>query len=154
MKTTDQRYSAIGTDVHLTIGTAAEAAALTVKRIRYYESTGLLPEVKRNASGARTYGFSDIHTLRFIGRARALGFSLNDIRELLSLWQNPDRSNRDILELSETHLKDLLDRKAALDSIIENLRHLIHACNGDGRPECPIINELAEFEIVPPLKGK
>lgn len=127
----------------LPIGAAARRAGISVKRARHYEAIGLLPPVDRASGGKRLFNDADIHTLRFIGRARSLGFPLNAIRKLLSLWQDPERSNADTLRLSERHMEDLLAKRAALDSMMDALQHLIDACAGDGRPECPILDDLA-----------
>lgn len=128
----------------LPIGAAARRAGISIKRARHYEAIGLLPPVDRARGGKRVFSGADIHTLRFIGRARSLGFPLNAIRKLLSLWQDSERSNADILRLSEHHMEDLLAKRAALDSMIEALQQLIDACAGDGRPDCPILDDLAD----------
>lgn len=143
MTISTQTLPSVRSQERLGIGAAARAAGISVKRVRHYEAIGLLPDVRRNGRGAREYGFADIHTLRFIGRARSLGFSLDDVRKLLSLWQDPHRSNRDTLHLSEIHLKGLVERRLALDSITSTLRQPIEACDGDGRPDCPIIDDLS-----------
>lgn len=128
----------------LPIGVAARAASISVKRARHYEAIGLLPQVDRDHGGTRLFSEADIHTLRFVGRARSLSFSLNAIRKLLSLWQDPERNNADTKRLAEGHMDDLLDRKAAMDSMTSTLQRLIDACAGDGRPECPILDDLAD----------
>lgn len=126
------------------IGVAAHAANISVKRARHYEAIGLLPPVDRDRGGTRLFSEADIHTLRFVGRARSLGFSLSAIRKLLSLWQDPERSNAVTKRLAEGHMDGLLDRKAALDGMTSALQQLIDACAGDGRPECPILDDLAD----------
>jgi Cu(I)-responsive transcriptional regulator len=127
-----------------TIGAAARAAGVSVKMARHYETIGLLPPAARGPGGVRTFSSADVHTLRFIGRARSLGFPLSAIRKLLSLWQDPRRSNSVTLRLAQGHMDELLAKKAALESMTAALQHLIDACAGDGRPECPILDELAE----------
>lgn len=126
------------------IGQAARAAGISVKMARHYEATGLLSPTERGSNGARLFSEIDIHTLRFIGRARSLGFSLRAIRKLLSLWQDPERSNAETLELAEQQMLELLRKREALDTMTTALQHLIAACAGDGRPECPILDDLAD----------
>ena len=130
------------------IGEAAQRAKISVKRARHYEGIGLLPRVDRDDGGTRLFSQADIHTLRFIGRARLLGFPLRSIRKLLSLWQDPERSNAETKRLAQSHMDDLLERKAALDSMAGALQQLIDACAGDGRPECPIIDDLADHRPI------
>jgi MerR family transcriptional regulator, copper efflux regulator len=128
----------------LAIGAAARAASISVKMVRHYETTGLLPAAQRGTGGTRLFNEQDVHTLRFIARARALGFPLRTVRELLSLWQHPARSNAETRQLAEQQLRDLLARRAALDGMSAALQRLIEACAGDGRPECPILDDLAD----------
>lgn len=128
----------------LAIGAAARAASISVKMVRHYETTGLLPAAQRGTGGTRLFNEQDVHTLRFIARARALGFPLRTVRELLSLWQHPARSNAETRQLAEQQLRDLLARRAALDGMSVALQRLIEACAGDGRPECPILDDLAD----------
>ncbi|MFN3225799.1 MAG: MerR family DNA-binding protein [Hyphomicrobiales bacterium] len=125
------------------IGAAARAAGITVKMARHYEAVGLLPPAIRDEAGSRLFSSVDIHTFRFIGRARSLGFSLQAIRKLLSLWQDAHRSNAETLLLAEEHMTDLLHKQSELTTMIGTLQELIDACAGDGRPECPILDELA-----------
>lgn len=131
------------TKILLKIGAAAHAAGVSAKMVRHYEAIGLLPPANRNQNGIRLFSQNDVHTLRFIGRARSLGFSLQTIRQLLSLWQDPNRSNTNTLHLAEEHMLELLKKRHALNSVIETLQHLIDACAGDGRPECPILDDFA-----------
>lgn len=126
------------------IGAAARAAGVSVKMVRHYESIGLLPSATRGRGGVRTFSQTDVHTLRFIGRARSLGFPLSTVRKLLSLWQDPQRSNAQTLRLAEGHMAELRVKTAALEGMTATLQHLIDACAGDGRPECPILDDLAE----------
>ncbi len=126
------------------IGSAARAAGVSVKMVRHYEAIGLLPSAERGRGGVRRFSGADVHTLRFIARARALGFSLQDVRRLLSLWQDPNRSNAEILGLAEIHRREMLEKRASLDAMAGALQALIDACAGDGRPECPILEDLAE----------
>ncbi|MCE8000940.1 MAG: MerR family DNA-binding protein [Rhodobiaceae bacterium] len=125
------------------IGTAARAAGITVRMARHYEAAGLLPPAIRDDAGSRLFSTADVHTLRFIGRARSLGFSLKAIRKLLSLWQDAHRSNAETLHLAEKHMTDLLQKQSELTAMISTLQQLIDARAGDGRPECPILDDLA-----------
>ena len=126
------------------------AAGITVKMARHYGATGLLPPADRDEGGSRLFTRADIHTLRFVGRGRSLGFSLSAIRKLLSLWQDAHRSNTDTLHLAETHMADLLHKQSELATMIGTLQELINACAGDGRPDCPILDDLAEPLPVAP----
>ena len=127
----------------MNIGTAAKASGVSAKMIRHYESIGLLAAAKRSDAGYRLYGETDVHTLRFIRRARDLGFSLEEIRELLALWQDRGRASGDVKRLTLSHVAALEARAAEIEAMLRTLRHLAEACGGDNRPHCPIIDELA-----------
>lgn len=131
----------IGRD--MTIGQAAKSSAVSAKMIRHYESIGLLPKAQRTDSGYRLYDDSDVHTLRFIQRARSLGFPLETIRTLLALWRNKRRSSAQVKDLSERHIADLERKIAEMQSMVRTLKHLAHHCHGDERPDCPILDDLA-----------
>lgn len=137
------REVVVGSIGSFQIGAAARASGVSVKMARHYEATGLLPPAERGPNGARLFSQADVHTLRFIGHARSLGFSLCAIRKLLSLWQDPMRSNADTLQLAEQQMDELIDKAVALDSMTTALQQLIDACAGDGRPDCPILDDLA-----------
>jgi MerR family copper efflux transcriptional regulator len=126
----------------MNIGEASKASGVTAKMIRYYESIDLIKAGKRTDSGYRIYGQSDVHTLRFIKRARTLGFSLEQIKDLLSLWQDPQRTSADVKAIARSHLEELETRIRELTEMRDTLRHLEHACSGDHRPECPILHSL------------
>jgi Cu(I)-responsive transcriptional regulator len=126
-----------------TIGKAAKESGVSVKMIRHYESLGLLKGVARTESNYRVYGDSEVHTLRFIKRARSLGFSIEDIRALLSLWQDKRRSSAAVKRIAGAHMAALEQRIAEMQSMLTTLRHLTHNCHGDSRPECPILEDLA-----------
>jgi len=111
--------------------------------VRHYESLGLLPTVHRTDAGYRQYGEKEVHTLRFIRRARTLGFSMVEIAELLKLWQNTRRSSGDVKRIALAHVADLERRIAEMEAMKSTLKHLAHGCHGDNRPECPILTELA-----------
>jgi Cu(I)-responsive transcriptional regulator len=127
----------------MTIGRAAKSSAVSAKMIRHYESIGLLPKAQRTEAGYRLYDENDVHTLRFIQRARSLGFPLETIRTLLALWRNRRRSSAQVKELSLRHVADLERKIAEMQGMVRTLRHLAHNCHGDERPECPILDDLA-----------
>jgi len=125
------------------IGQAAQASGVSAKMIRHYESLGLLKQPKRTDGGYRIYDDADVHTLRFVRRARDLGFSVKEIERLLGLWQNRRRASADVRRIAQQHIVDL-DRKIdELQSMRRSLEQLIHDCHGDQRPDCPILDDLA-----------
>lgn len=130
----------------MNIGAAAKASGVSAKMIRYYEETGLIPPPPRSASGYRVYTESDVHVLRFIRRARDLGFSVEGIAELLSLWGNRSRPSREVKRLAQAHLSRLDERIAELQSMRDTLGHLVSCCAGDDRPDCPILSDLEHHE--------
>jgi Cu(I)-responsive transcriptional regulator len=125
------------------IGDAARLSGVSPKMVRHYEGLGLLARVSRSDSGYRQYGAADVHTLRFIKRARDLGFSMEEIAELLGLWQNRRRASANVRRIATKHAEDLAQRIAAMQEMQRTLQHLIHCCHGDDRPECPILDRLA-----------
>jgi Cu(I)-responsive transcriptional regulator len=126
-----------------TIGEAAARSGVSAKMVRHYESLGLLPRVDRTAAGYRMYREADVHTLRFIRRARDLGFSLGEVAELLRLWQDRRRASADVKRIALAHAADLERRIADLQQMQATLRQLAGCCHGDDRPECPILDELS-----------
>lgn len=127
----------------LDIGQASKASGVSVKMIRHYEAIGLLKKVARTYANYRVYTENDVHTLRFIKRARALGFSMEDIRQLLALWQNKSRPSASVKKIAGGHMQDLKHRIIEMQSMVATLEHLTHHCHGDSRPECPILEDLA-----------
>ena len=127
----------------MNIGQAARQSGVSAKMVRHYESLGLLPQVPRSDSGYRQYTQAEVHTLRFIKRARDLGFSMTEIAELVSLWQNRRRASASVRRIAQKHADDLAERIAAMQSMQQTLTHLVHCCQGDDRPECPILDDLA-----------
>jgi MerR family copper efflux transcriptional regulator len=127
----------------LNIGQAATQSGVSAKMVRHYESLGLLPAVHRTDAGYRQYGEKEVHTLRFIRRARALGFSMIEIAELLKLWQNKRRASADVKRIALAHVADLERRIAEMEAMKQTLGHLAHCCQGNSRPDCPILTELA-----------
>jgi Cu(I)-responsive transcriptional regulator len=126
------------------IGEAAARSGVSAKMARHYESLGLLPKVTRTEAGYRVYGEAEVHTLRFIRRARDLGFSIAEITELLKLWQNRRRASADVKRIATEHAADLARRIAEMQAMQRTLEHLASACHGDHRPDCPILDDLAE----------
>lgn len=126
----------------MNIGQAASAAAVPAKRIRYYEKIGLIKAVDRSESGYRVYKERDVHTLRFIRRARGLGFSMEQIATLLALWHDQARSSAVVKNLAATHIQSLQKKIGELQSIVDTLTELSAGCHGDSRPECPILTSL------------
>ena len=125
------------------IGEAARLSGVSAKMVRHYESLGLLPRVARTDGGYRQYSEAEVHSLRFIRRARELGFSMDEIAELLGLWQNRRRASASVRRVAERHARDLQQRIEALQGMQRTLTHLIDCCHGDGRPDCPILDDLA-----------
>ena len=130
----------------MNIGQAACASGVSAKMIRHYEDIGLIGKADRSAAGYRRYGETDLHTLRFIRQARALGFPIEQIRELLGLWRNQRRASGRVKALAQQHIVQLDDRIRELQQIRQTLSHLIACCHGDSRPECPILDRLAQEE--------
>lgn len=128
----------------MNIGQASHSSGISAKMIRHYESIDLIKPGPRTASGYRTYSDNDIHTLRFIKRARSLGFSLDQIRDLLSLWNDAHRASADVKAIALNHVTDLEKRIAELSEMRDTLQHLAQSCSGDARAECPILQGLAE----------
>jgi Cu(I)-responsive transcriptional regulator len=127
----------------MNIGEAARESGVTAKMIRYYESVDLLAPKGRTDAGYRVYGRQEIHTLRFIRQARHLGFSVDDIRKLLGLWQDRSRASAEVKAIALQHVADLERRIAELSQMRDTLAHLAEHCHGDGRPDCPILESLA-----------
>ena len=127
----------------MNIGEAAKASGVSAKMIRHYEEVGLLPPAERTESGYRLYRNADVHTLCFIRHARDLGFAIPVIGELVGLWQNRRRSSRVVKAVAQAHIADLEQKAKDILAMKATLEHLVHCCNGDDRPDCPIIEQLA-----------
>lgn len=125
------------------IGEASAASGVSAKMIRYYEDIGLIPSATRKDSGYRLYVESDLHRLRFIHRARELGFSVERIRDLLRLWNDRKRPSREVKKLAAQHIAELETQIARMQGLRDTLKHLADACDGDSRPQCPILHDLA-----------
>ena len=126
----------------MNIGKAAAASGVSAKMIRYYESINLLAAARRTDAGYRAYTDEDVHVLRFIRRARDLGFALADIGELLALWQDQGRASADVKGIALAHVAELERKIAQLQGMADTLRTLAEHCHGDARPDCPILTDL------------
>lgn len=127
----------------MNIGQAAEASGVSAKMIRYYEEIALIPPPARSHSGYRVYGPDDVHTLRFVRRARSLGFSIEETGALLALWRDRSRASADVKAMALKHVAELEEKAAALKAMAKTLRHLASHCHGDDRPDCPILDEIS-----------
>ena len=127
----------------MNIGDAARRTGVPAKTIRYYEGIGLMPAAPRAGNGYRDYGTVEIETLKFIHRARNLGFPLKDVKDLLALWHDTGRASADVKRVALKHVEDMEARIAELQSIRDTLLHLTERCHGDDRPDCPILEDLA-----------
>ena len=130
---------------YYSIGRAAELSGVTAKMIRHYESLELIPKAARTLGDYRVYRGSDIHTLRFIRRARGLGFSIDEIGTLLGLWRNQRRASKEVKRLALKHIAELDHKIEELQSVRAALADLAAHCHGDARPECPILDDLGRL---------
>ncbi len=137
----------------MNIGEAASRSGVSAKMVRHYESLGLLSKVVRSEAGYRQYGMAEVHTLRFIRRGRELGFSMAEIGELLKLWQNRRRASADVKRIAQAHVADLDRRIAEMTSMRRTLEALVHCCHGNERPDCPILDELADPDPSPAARA-
>ncbi|MDO6682085.1 MULTISPECIES: Cu(I)-responsive transcriptional regulator [unclassified Oceanobacter] len=127
----------------MNIGAAARASGISAKMLRYYENIGLIQPAGRSAAGYRQYSSADIHTLRFIRRARDMGFSIKKTGELLALWQDQSRHSEDVKRLATEHIDVLNHTITELQAMVSSLQSLLQGCAGDDRPDCPILEEIA-----------
>lgn len=128
----------------MNIGEVAARSGISPKMVRHYEQLGLLPRIARSDAGYRRYGARELHTLRFVRRARDLGFSIAEIAELLALWQDRRRASAQVKRIALAHVADLDRRMAELAQMKGTLQRLAACCHGDERPDCPILDELAD----------
>ena len=135
----------------MNIGQASSASGVSAKMIRYYESIGLIRAPSRTDSNYRVYGNDEVHVLRFIKRARTLGFSVEETATLLSLWQDKSRASAEVKDIATRHIGALETKISELQGMVNTLKHLAHCCGGDNRPDCPILDDLAGETIS--LKG-
>ena len=129
---------------NINIGQAAKASGVSAKMIRHYEEVGLTPAASRSEAGYRQYSEAEVHSLRFIRHARDLGFSIAQIGELVGLLQNRRRSSSRVKALALAHVAELESKLAKLQAMKDTLQHLAHCCHGDDRPDCPILDRLAD----------
>lgn len=127
----------------MNIGDIAARTGLPTKTIRYYEDIGLITP-QRSENGYRRFRETDMHKLAFVGRARALGFSIEECRDLLALYEDEDRASADVRQIAIGHLEEIERKIAALSDMRDTLKGLVHACAGDHRPNCPILKELSD----------
>lgn len=135
----------------MNIGQAADASGVSAKMIRYYEQIGLIRPPSRTGSNYRVYGSDEVHVLRFIRRSRTLGFSIEETSALLALWQDKSRASGEVRDVATSHITALETKIAELESMVGTLKHLVHCCHGDSRPDCPILDDLAG--TTSPSKG-
>ena len=126
----------------MNIGEASQASGVSAKMIRYYEETGLIPPAGRTAAGYRTYGPKEVQVLRFVRRARDLGFPMEKVANLLALWRDRERASGDVKHLAEAQIAALEARIREMQEMKAALEHLVHSCAGDDRPDCPILDDL------------
>src|SRR5690606_26722938 len=135
-------------------GQASKESGVSTKMIRYYESIGLIKPPLRTESGYRVYSDTEVHALRFISRARDLGFSVEQMKDLLALWRDRSRASADVKSIALAHIAMLEEKAKALQDMSKTLRHLADHCHGDERPDCPIIEGFAEAQAVEPVKRR
>lgn len=136
----------------MNIGAAAQASGVSARMIRHYESVGLLSQALRTEAGYRRYGSAEVHTLRFIRQSRELGFSIEQIRALLGLWQDRSRPSREVKALAQAHIQQLDAKLRELQAMKATLEDLVRCCRGDDRPECPILTTLASPGVLTPAR--
>lgn len=128
----------------MNIGEVAKASGVNAKLIRHYESIGIIPKAGRSDAGYRIYKEGDIHTLTFVKRARSLGFSMKEIKKLVGLWRNKTRASSEVRILATNHIKQLESKISELQAMVDTLKNLSKHCHGDHRPDCPILEGLAD----------
>lgn len=126
----------------MNIGEVSKRSDVNSKMIRRYEELGIIPKAGRSDAGYRQYSDNDVHVLRFVKRARELGFSMKDIKQLVSLWRNKGRSSSQVKNIALKHVKELEIKLAEIQSMLSTLNKLVKSCHGDHRPDCPILDEL------------
>ena len=131
------------------IGVAARRAGISARMVRHYESLGLISGVARTDSGYRQYTEADVHALHFIRRSRDLGFSMEEIAELLGLWHDRSRASSQVKRIAQQHIDDLSERIAQMQAMQRSLQTLVSCCQGNDRPDCPILDDLASGQAEP-----
>lgn len=128
----------------MNIGEAAKISGVNAKLIRHYELIGVIPKAKRTETGYRSYSEADIHILSFVKRSRNLGFSMKEIKKLVSLWKNKSRASSEVKTMASKHVDEMEKKILELQNMVKTLKHLSKNCHGDDRPDCPILNDLAK----------
>ena len=131
----------------MNIGEAAKKSGLSVKTVRYYDEINLIKPIKNKATNYRHYTTADLAKLQFIGKARRFNFSIKECKELLSLYENQNRSSKEVRDLTLTKIAEIDVKLTELENLREQLSHLVNCCKGNERPECPIIDELATGNV-------
>lgn len=126
----------------MNIGEAAKISGVNAKLIRHYESIGIIPKASRSEAGYRTYSEAEVHVMSFVRRARTLGFSMKEIKKLVSLWRNKSRASQDVKDLALGHIQAMEEKISELQEMVKTLKHLAKNCRGDHRPDCPILSDL------------
>lgn len=126
----------------MNIGEVAIRSQVNAKMIRRYEELGVIPKAARSESGYRHYTENDVHILKFVKRARELGFSMKDIKQLVGLWRNKNRSSSQVKSIASRHIQELNKKLQEIQTMLSTLKHLVKHCQGDHRPDCPILDEL------------
>lgn len=127
----------------MNIGEAAKISGVNAKLIRHYEEVGIIPKANRTDAGYRNYAEADVHILAFVKKARNLGFSMKEIKKLVSLWRNKTRASAEVKILALKHVEEMEVKIKELQQMVKTLKHLSKNCHGDTRPDCPILNDLA-----------
>lgn len=130
--------------VEMNIGEAAKASGVNAKMIRHYESIGIIPKASRTDAGYRKYSDSDVHILAFVKQARGLGFPMKEIKKLVGLWRNRSRASSEVKALALAHVEEMEQKISELEAMVKTLKNLARNCHGDHRPDCPILEGLAE----------
>jgi MerR family copper efflux transcriptional regulator len=134
-------------EMNMNIGEAAKESGVNAKLIRHYEAIGIIPKAGRSESGYRLYSETDVHILGFVKRARGLGFSMKEIKKLVGLWRNKSRASSDVKVLAQKHIEDMELKILELQALVKTLKHLAKTCQGNDRPQCPILEGLANGEM-------
>ncbi len=127
----------------MNIGEAAKLSGINAKLIRHYEAIGIIPKAGRSEAGYRTYSENEVHILTFVKRSRSMGFSMKEIKKLVSLWRNKSRASSEVKNLATKHIDEMEKKIQELQELVKSLKHLSRTCHGDNRPDCPILNDLA-----------
>lgn len=130
----------------MNIGEVAKLSEVNSKSIRRYEELGIMPKAGRTMAGYRQYSMNDVHILQFVKRARELGFSMKDIKQLVSLWKNKNRSSSQVKSIAKKHVDELEKKLEEIQSMLSTLNRLVKHCHGDNRPDCPILEDLSHKE--------